>query len=122
MKYTLLLFYILFISCNASHIAAQNSPKSTQAVFVETYSPAEVTIKAWGVGEDVENAEVDAKKEAIYFVLTTMSDPLLQTLEEKSAFEAMKENFFQKGNYERFISFFGTDILNRVKIKDGVRV
>ncbi len=122
MKYTIFLFYFLFISCSATHITAQNAPKSTQAVFVETYSPSEVTVKAWGVGSDVENAEVDAKKEAIYFVLTTMSDPVLQTAEEKSAFEQMKESFFAKGNYELFISFFGVDVLRRVKITDGVRV
>ncbi|MBM4166824.1 MAG: hypothetical protein FJ218_07930 [Ignavibacteria bacterium] len=93
-----------------------------QATFVESYSPTEVSIRAWGIGSDVDNAELDAKKCAIYFVLALTTDPLLQTTEEKSSFEQMKEQFFAKGNYEQYITFFSADILNRVKTKEGVKV
>ncbi|MBS4027493.1 MAG: hypothetical protein KGZ58_02555 [Ignavibacteriales bacterium] len=113
---------ITFISCSTTSIVAQNAPKSMQATFVESYSPTEVSIRAWGIGSDVDNAEIDAKKSAIYFVLVSATDPLLQTSEEKSSFEQMKEQFFAKGSYEQYIIFLGADILNRVKTKEGVKV
>jgi hypothetical protein len=93
-----------------------------QATFVESYSPTEVTIRATGIGSDVDNAELDAKKCALYFVLAITTDPLLQTSEEKTSFEQMKEQFFAKGNFEQYITFVGNDILSRVKTKDGVKV
>ncbi|MBM4167356.1 MAG: hypothetical protein FJ218_10635, partial [Ignavibacteria bacterium] len=55
-------FTLVFLfSCATKSIVAQNSPRSMQATFVESYSPTEVSIRAWGIGSDVDNAELDAK-------------------------------------------------------------
>jgi len=76
---------LFFISFSFSY-SQGNLPKSREAVFVDAYSPTEVIVKAKGIGKDVNAAENDAKKAAVYFLLYNATDPVLQTQAEKKSF------------------------------------
>jgi hypothetical protein len=113
-------FLISTAACSSRVIA--QLPQSRDAVFVETFSSAEVSIKAKGIGEEVNDAENDARKCAVYFVLLGGTDPLLQTKEERDAFEKIQNDFFSLGNINTYVAYMGAEIISRVKIKDGVRI
>jgi hypothetical protein len=97
-------------------------PESREVVFVETFSSSEVSLKAKGIGKEVEDAENDARKAAVYFVLYGGTDPLLQTEEEKRNFQKIEGDFFNLANINSYITFFGNEMLSRVRLRDGVKV
>ncbi|MCL4509755.1 MAG: DUF6175 family protein [Bacteroidetes bacterium] len=119
------IFGVLLLFVSSIPVAAfgqGNLPVSRQATFIETYSPTEIALKATGIGPNVDAAEQDAKKAAVYFVLYDMTDPVLQTQREKSSFEEIQQTFFDSKNIEQYITFFGNEVIARVKTKDGVKV
>ncbi len=97
-------------------------PESREVVFVETFSTSEVALKAKGIGKEVEDAENDARKAAVYFVLYNATDGLLQTDEEKSNFQKIENDFFSLSNINNYITFFGNEMLSRVRVRDKVKV
>lgn len=125
-KITLPAFMLIFTSgCSFSQTGNSGTsqmPISREAVFVESYSPSEVTVKAKGIGKDVDWAESDAKKSAVYFVLFLANNPLLQTQAEKNSFETIQESFFANQNVNNYITFVSSEILSRVKTADGLKV
>ncbi|PIO49208.1 MAG: hypothetical protein CMR00_00580 [[Chlorobium] sp. 445] len=94
-------------------------PKSQEATFVESYSPTEVTLKAKGIGFNVDEAERDARKCAVYFLLYSANDAILQTPAEKEAFKAIEQEFFTDANINNYITFMSNSILSKVKLQDG---
>jgi hypothetical protein len=116
-----LLFLLILFNASCTALLAQ-LPTSREATFVETYSAAEVSIKAKGIGNEVTDAESDAQKSAIYFVLFGGTDPLLQNTDEIAQFEKVKADIFDTRNLNKYIAFMGTEILSRVRIGDGVKV
>lgn len=120
---TKLLFLMLALSMTAcSTIQAQsNLPRSKEATFRETYNVSQVAIIAKGIGNDVSEAEKDAKKAAVYFVLYSGGNvgPVLRDAKEKKAFEAQQEEFFKQENVEKYVPFMGNDIISRIKQGDG---
>jgi hypothetical protein len=65
------------------------------------------------------SANNDAKKTAVWFVLLGGSDPLLQTISEKQAFEKIQENFFKTNNIYQFISWEADYYDKRLKVDSG---
>ncbi|MCS7212471.1 MAG: DUF6175 family protein [Chloroherpetonaceae bacterium] len=94
-------------------------PRSQEATFVESYSPTEVTLKAKGIGPDVDAAERDARKCAVYFLLYSANDAILQTPAEKEAFKAIENEFFTDANINNYITFMSNTVLSKVKLQDG---
>ncbi|MBC8491883.1 MAG: hypothetical protein H8D42_04920, partial [Candidatus Marinimicrobia bacterium] len=65
------------------------------------------------------SADNDAKKTAVWFVLFGGSDPLLQTDNEKQAFEKIQEDFFKMDNVHRYISWEADYYDKRLKTDGG---
>lgn len=116
-----LLLVAFFVWLGRSSAWAQ-LPQSREAVFVETFSASEISLKVKGIGKEVEDAENDARKAAIYYVLYGGTDALLQTDEEKANFKRIENEFFELNNVNRYITFFGNEMLSRVRLRDGVKV
>ncbi len=99
-----------------------NLPLSKQASFIESYSPAEVTIQATGLGGKTgwfkndmsKNALLDARKASVYFVLQNGTDPLLNTPEAKAKFEGIGEEFFSGINVNTYISWEADKVISSV--------
>lgn len=112
-----LVLLVLFIVAGRTVYA--QVPKSQEATFVESYSPTEVTLKAKGIGFNVDEAERDARKCAVYFLLYSANDAILQTPAEKEAFKAIEQEFFTDANINNYITFMSNSILSKVKLQDG---
>lgn len=114
-------FSLFLTSCTPSlkQDSQDNLPRSKQATFIETFSPAEVAIRATGLGRNNSEAEIDARKSALYFVLFGGTDPILQNIEERQSFQRIQNDFFQINNVVRYITFEGKDYLSRVRTVDG---
>jgi hypothetical protein len=115
-KFLCLIFIVLFSTVSNSQ---KNLPISREATFLESYSPTEVTIRASGIGKNNAQAELDGRRSAVYFVLIGSTDPILQTNEERKAFEKIQDEIFDENNIKRYISFETTEYEQRVKLSDG---
>ncbi|MBS1272596.1 MAG: hypothetical protein MAGBODY4_01743 [Candidatus Marinimicrobia bacterium] len=128
---TLILFLPMF------GMAQKNLPESREATLVETTSPTEVMVRAKGIGQhdpsglfkspdpNVMNkrAEADAMKSAVYFLLFNAETPILQTAEEKLAFQNIQDSFFKADHLGKFISWESSRYSSRVKMsKTSVKV
>jgi len=113
-----------------SIISATNLPRARVATQLESSSPSEVMIRATGFGVDKKHrkpkaktldksAKNDAKKTAVWFVLFGGSDPLLQTNNEKQAFEKIQEDFFKMDNVRQYISWEADYYDKRLKTDGG---
>ena len=118
----------MMASC-ASAPPQPDVPVTSEATLVESYSPAEVTVRATGVGYGEENkagAEADLKRTAVQFVLLMGTDPIITTPEERMRFQNIEKSFYADVN--RFItweadkvesqkrgSFNGIPVLKRTK-------
>ncbi len=78
-------------------------PNSHQATFVESFSTAEVTIRATGYGSSIALASQDAKLAALWFVLNGGDNPLLQLPKEKKSFANVQQEFYK--NVNNYISY-----------------
>jgi len=112
---TLTIIMVIIAGCGKKAMI----PATGEATFVETYSPAEVTILATGVGSNLNEAEKDARYQAVNFVLLGGSDPLLQTPEERTKFELVKTQILHKDSVRKFISYEDDKYQKRVKTPDG---
>ncbi|CUU00943.1 hypothetical protein JGI1_00125 [Candidatus Thermokryptus mobilis] len=115
-KILCLVFIVLFSTVSNSQ---KNLPISREATFLESYSPTEVTIRASGIGKNNAQAELDGRRSAVYFVLIGSTDPILQTNEERMAFEKIQDEILDENNIKRYISFETTEYEQRVKLSDG---
>jgi hypothetical protein len=98
-----------------------NVPTSKQATLVETYSSAEVTIKASGLGKKEKQAVGDLQKAAVYFVMFNGTDPLLNSDGAKLAFESKKETFFDIANITQYITWEADKVIssNKTRLPNG---
>ncbi|CUS76892.1 hypothetical protein JGI7_00372 [Candidatus Kryptonium thompsonii] len=115
MKRKLLLLLLLPLICYSQ----KNLPISREATFIESYSPSEVTIRASGIGKNNTQAELDGRRAAVWYVLIGATDAILQTPEEKKAFESVQDEIFDERNIAKYISFETTEYESRVKLADG---
>lgn len=98
--------------------AQKNLPVSREATFLGSYSPTEVTIRASGIGKNNKEAELDGRRSAVYYVLISATDPILQTSDEKKDFEAVQDEIFDAGNISKYIAFESTEYESRVRLAD----
>lgn len=115
MKRRLFLLLFLPLICYSQ----KNLPVSREATFIESFSPSEVTIKASGIGKNNAQAELDGRRAAVWYVLLGATDAILQTPEEKKAFESVQDEIFDERNVAKYISFETTEYESRVKLADG---
>jgi len=111
-------FLLVVLGFSAGY-SQKNLPVSREATFIESYSPTEVTIKASGIGKDNKVAEIDGRRAAIYYVLIGATDPILQTPDERKAFESIQDEIFDERNIAKYITFESTEYESRVKLADG---
>jgi len=78
-------------------------PTSHQVTFIESSSSAEVMLRAKGIGNSIESANIDAQRAAIWFVLFGGDNPLLQTAKERNAFKKVQKEFYK--NSMNYISY-----------------
>jgi hypothetical protein len=110
-----------------AHAKDSNLPVSSQATFVETYSPSEVTIQAAGLGKNDKEAILDLRKCAVNFVLTLGTDPVLSTAAAKNQFGGITEEFFENANVNKYISWEANMVVSSVKTRlpngrDGMKI
>ncbi len=121
---------ILLGSLALINLEASNLPRACQATLLESTSPTAVMVRATGIGigkkghkpkaaELDKSANLDARKTAVWFVLLGGTDPLLQTAEEKQAFEKIQENFYREDNIRKFIAWEADYYDKRIKIDNG---
>lgn len=111
--------FLLAVLGFSAGYSQKNLPVSREATFIESYSPTEVTIKASGIGKDNKVAEIDGRRAAIYYVLIGATDPILQTPDERKAFESIQDEIFDERNIAKYITFESTEYESRVKLADG---
>ena len=95
-----------------------NLPVSKEASLFEVYSSSEWTIKATGIGKKNKDAEADARKAALYFVLFGGTDPILRTEEDRRKFEPIQEQMFEPSNVAKYISWEARGYLDRRRTSD----
>jgi len=134
MKEKILAFFILSIPIMIiASKRVSNLPVSNDASIIEYTSPTEVIIKATGIGIDYKhrkprakdldkNANIDARRAAIWYLLYSGSDPILNTEESRKKFEAIHEEFFRSDNIDQFIVWESSNYEQRIKIDNGKRL
>ncbi|HIE27655.1 TPA: hypothetical protein EYP66_10240 [Candidatus Poribacteria bacterium] len=80
-------------------------PISREARIVESTTPAEIMVEASGIGRDVDEALLDARRSAVAVVLIGGSDPLLETQEERSRFKLIQEEFYAAPSVNQYITW-----------------
>ncbi|NPA39611.1 MAG: hypothetical protein GXO57_04115 [Thermodesulfobacteria bacterium] len=107
LRYSFFFFLIFFLySCASKKVCMlpqSLEPISHQAQFVEASSPTEYLIYAKGKGCTVMQAQKDAEKAALWFVLYDMSNPLIQTPLGKDKAKVVENTVFK--NPEVFIDW-----------------
>jgi len=128
MRRSLFYFLVFFIINNA--VIADNLPRAREATLIEITSPAEVLVRAAGLGIDKKHrkpkaaaldrsANNDAAKTAVWFVLLGGSDPLIQTEKERAAFRQIEDSFFRIENIRQFIAWEADYYDKRLKTNGG---
>ncbi|NUN70349.1 MAG: hypothetical protein HUU02_11615 [Bacteroidetes bacterium] len=112
-----------------------NLPNSRQATFVEAVTADEVLIKAKGVGgvsgmfglkeeESVKQAENDARRSAVYFVVYGGAglDGIVRSEEEKRKFGPVEQELFADAQVQKFIAWEANSFDSRVKLAGGEKI
>ncbi len=115
--------------------AQGNLPVSREATFIEANGPAEVLLRAKGIGgvkgfwgfneeESLKKAEMDARKAAVYFVLYGGAglDGLLRSDDDKRKFSTIENDFFADANIQSFITWEASTYDSRVKMAGGEKL
>ncbi|MDP8231663.1 MAG: DUF6175 family protein, partial [Candidatus Zophobacter franzmannii] len=110
-------------------------PTCKEATLVEQISSTEVMVQASGIyrsneskkrkaEKDVQKngvtrALIDAKKSAVYFVLSGGTDPLLSNADERQKFNGVVEDFLSNDNVTKYISWESPKMIKSVSIDSG---
>lgn len=113
-------------------------PVSKRGTVLEMVSPAEVLVEAfgeyYGVGSSTrakrndinangtDQALLDARRTSIHVILFEGSDPLLNTPQERAAFQQQSTYFYHPDTLRRYITYEDTLFLSRVIIEDGTGI
>lgn len=102
---SIILILTLLSGCGGTKpkIPKTHLPLSHQATFIESSSSSEVLIHSIGLGSSLQEANLDAGRAAIWFVLYGGDTPILQTLNEKQKFKIIEEKIFK--NINQFITY-----------------
>ncbi|HLP15228.1 MAG TPA: hypothetical protein VK470_03155, partial [Bacteroidota bacterium] len=133
--FTLIVIIACVVLTQTPMFAQSAPPVSREATFIEANGEAEVLIRAKGIGAasgffgfdeegSVKNAENDARKAAIYFVLNGGAglDGILKSPDEKRKFTTIEGDFWDDANCAKFISWEATHFENRVKMAGGEKI
>lgn len=117
-KYSaLLILSIAIVGCASkpkpSNIKPSDPPTSRQATLVESYSANENLVRAVGLGQDMDEARLDARKAAIWHSLFGGTNALLATAEQRDAFRAHEGEFYR--NAMNYIALEGDIVSSQVE-------
>ena len=134
-RFTAIVFSIALALSTRIAAAQSTPPVSREATFIEANGEAEVMIRAKGVGAasgffgfdeegSMKNAEADARKSAVYFVLFGGAglDGLVKSPDEKKKFSAIEADFWDDANIGKFIAWEATHLDSRVKMAGGEKI
>jgi len=134
-RFMSVLFSFMLVLTSRTAVAQSTPPVSREATFIEAVGEAEVMIRAKGVGAasgffgfdeegSVKNAENDARKSAVYFVLYGGAglDGVLKNTEDKKKFTAIEGDFWDDTNVGKFISWEASGLESRVKMAGGEKI
>jgi len=112
-----------------------SEPVSKQAIIVQRYASGEVEMQAEGIynsGESsktkkksdvkkngVERAIEDAKKSAIYYLLHSAPDPILQDGEARARFNSRGAFIYEPASVNRIVTYIHPDNQSAITINDG---
>jgi hypothetical protein len=118
MKWSAILIIVFVTFCFAID---SELPLSREASLVEVYSPAEITIRATGMAKKDNEALIDARKVAVYYLLLLGTDPILNTQDAKDKFATIAEQFFEQTNISRYIAWESNKVVSVLKgnLPDG---
>ena len=110
-------------------------PESKEAKLIEQVSSSEWLIEATGkyfspekkdkkkrkdIDENgVARATDDAKKAVVYFVLFGGTDPLISSVQERQAFDAYENFYFDISNVSRYISWEESTFQKKTRLSEG---
>ena len=97
---------VIFSSCGSAPVCNANTqpaPASYEASFVESSGTGEMMIKATGIGCTMEEATVEAKKTAIWFVLEGGDKPILKSPAEKTKAVGLAQQMY--ANTAKYIRY-----------------
>lgn len=97
----------------------KETPAIYEATFVESSGPAEVMVKANGIGCSVEEALKEAKKTAVWFVLESGDQPILKSDAEKTKAYGFEIKMYQ--NPDKYIRWT-SDIKSKSKSGEKTKV
>lgn len=114
---------LVFTSCGGTKPVTAS--ESRQVSWVENYSSAEVMLMASGTAQDKDDAILDLRKAAIWYILEGGTDPVLSTPESKQKFKMYADSIY--GNPMKFITWEAEGVDKLVKVtlangKDGWRM
>lgn len=108
-------------------------PVSRQATVLESTSPTEVMVRATGIGTEKKKglfdkvtarelnaaAQKDAMKAAVWHLLFSSNNPILQTEDEKDAFENRGMDLFRGDIIKNFVVWESKYFRERIKLEDN---
>lgn len=95
-----------------------DTPAIYEATFVESSGPAEVMVKASGIGCSLEEALKEAKKTAVWFILESGDQPILKSDAEKTKAYGFEIKMYQ--NPDKYIRWT-SDIKSKSKTGDKTK-
>ena len=131
LKKVLLIFILFFFPI----VSFATLPVSKEAVIIEVISSSEILMQGTGIYESNErsrrrrkkdvkkygtnNAALDAKKAAIYYLLYNGSDPLLSTTEEMMRFSKIQNDIFSEKTINQLVVYASTTPEKTISLNNG---
>ncbi len=129
------LINVVAFSLLLSAFVFAGGPVSKEAKLIERVNSSESLIEATGKyiskekkskkakkdvdANGVKKATDDAKKAAVYFILFGGTDPMVNTTQERQAFDTQESFYFNMDNVNRYISWEADKMQKKIKISDG---
>jgi len=127
MTHLFIALVLAFSSAPPPDLAEGNLPVSREARIKESVSPNEFSVYAVGIAGGPKKyretaALIDARKAAVYYLLYSGSDPILNGESEKMRFKPLEQGFFEVQNIAKYIVNESPDFSQRVAIDKKTRL
>lgn len=119
---TFLLALLLLTGCASNkHPTPEpgDPPLSRQVTLVESYSAAELLVRATGLGHSMTTARDDARKAALWFVLLGGDNPLLTEASSQQAFRRYEKDLYTQAM--QYITY-ESEVLSRREDHQQLRI
>ncbi len=117
-----ILICLFVLGCGKTPEPVSNMPESREGTIIESSNPSEVMVEAKGIGETTTAALLDARRVAVWTILSGGTDPVLQTQEERAKFGLIQEEFYATPGMNQYISWEAKEVKDRLKLEGGKKV